>query len=59
MESKTDEASTNIAGGQTVFNPWIITGGSVMGIQESSLILGNNKAEKDDVIILTKPLGTQ
>lgn len=44
MENKTNEAGTLITGGQTVFNPWVITGGSVVGIVKNDQILENRGA---------------
>jgi len=53
------EAGVECTGGQTVFNPWPIIGGTAMsccGPQE--FILPVNAIE-GDVLVLTKPLGTQ
>ena len=58
MKDKAEEAKCFIAGGQTVLNPWVMTGGSVIGVIED-LNLQNTEAEAGDVIILTKPLGMQ
>ncbi|GMF55849.1 unnamed protein product [Phytophthora fragariaefolia] len=57
-------AHTNVTGGQTVMNPWPIVGGVAMILiladccAESQIIRPENAAV-GDVIILTKPLGTQ
>jgi selenide,water dikinase len=53
------EAGTAVTGGQTVFNPWVLIGGTAMAtIKEKDLIRPNN-AIPGDVLILTKPLGAQ
>lgn len=63
MESKLAEAGTLIGGGQTVFNPWVTTGGSVVAFFDSERegfdMFTNRNAEPGDVLVLTKPLGTQ
>ncbi|XP_071816467.1 inactive selenide, water dikinase-like protein [Apostichopus japonicus] len=52
------EAGTSITGGQTVINPWCIIGGVA-----TSAVLPNEiippHAEAGNVLVLTKPLGTQ
>lgn len=52
------EAETKVTGGQTVFNPWCIIGGIA-----TSAVLPNEiippHAEAGNVLVLTKPLGTQ
>ncbi|RUP47302.1 Selenide, water dikinase [Jimgerdemannia flammicorona] len=53
------EAGTMVTGGQTVKNPWLIVGGVATSVvKESELIMPIN-AVSGDVLILTKPLGTQ
>jgi selenide,water dikinase len=63
MENKLSEANTIIAGGQTVMNPWVMTGGSVTAFaseEEDQFKLFNNRdCQPGDLIVLTKPLGTQ
>lgn len=60
LESKVTEARSKIVGGQTVHNPWITIGGSVYGFFERpEQIVPNNTAVPGDVILLTKPIGTQ
>lgn len=53
------EAKTLVTGGQSIMNPWPIIGGvaNVM-CNEGEYSMPNNGKE-GDVIILTKPLGTQ
>lgn len=53
------QASTEVTGGQTVLNPWPIIGGVAMSVvSEDEFILPVN-AKVGDVVVLTKPLGTQ
>jgi len=52
-------AGTEVTGGQTVLNPWPIIGGVAMStITEDEMIRPEN-AKLGDLLILTKPLGTQ
>ncbi|GLE06221.1 hypothetical protein PINS_up015463 [Pythium insidiosum] len=53
------EANTNVTGGQTVMNPWPLVGGVAMSVRSESQIIRPVNAVPGDVIILTKPLGTQ
>lgn len=39
-------------------NPWVITGGSVMGIIDGYL-LENRKSDENCRLVLTKPIGSQ
>ena len=48
-----------IVGGHTIVSPWPIMGGSVTAITEPSRIVYNSNAKPEDVLLLTKPLGTQ
>jgi len=53
------EADTQVSGGQTVVNPWPIIGGVAKSMcRETDFILPVNGVV-GDVIVLTKPLGTQ
>jgi len=53
------EGNTNVTGGQTVINPWPIIGGVATAICKESDFIRPENAIPGDVIILTKPLGTQ
>ncbi|RHY64465.1 hypothetical protein DYB30_000506 [Aphanomyces astaci] len=53
------EAGTNVTGGQTVMNPWPIVGGVAMSVRHESQIIRPENANPGDVLVLTKPLGTQ
>jgi len=54
-----EEAETKITGGQTVVNPWPIIGGVAMSVCSDEQFLMPENAEPGDLIVLTKPLGTQ
>ncbi|KAG8232609.1 hypothetical protein J437_LFUL010732 [Ladona fulva] len=61
------EAGTNVTGGQTVINPWCMIGGVATAVcQLDEIIMSDTKTLKwpdnavvGDVLVLTKPLGTQ
>jgi selenide,water dikinase len=53
------EADTTITGGQTVLNPWPIIGGVATCIVAESEFIKSDGAKAGDMIVLTKPLGTQ
>ncbi len=53
------EIGTSIVGGHTILNPWPLIGGSVTGVGKEEEVLTKAGAKVGDVLILTKPLGTQ
>jgi len=53
------ENNTTIVGGHTIMNPWPLIGGAVTGVGKEEEVLTKSGAEEGDVLILTKPLGTQ
>ncbi|KAL3916634.1 MAG: hypothetical protein SGILL_005087 [Bacillariaceae sp.] len=53
------EADTVITGGQTVLNPWPIIGGVATSVVTKDGYISSDGAKPGDVIVLTKPLGTQ
>ena len=53
------EAGTNVQGGQTVINPWIIIGGVATSVCALNEFISPDNAMVSDVLVLTKPLGTQ
>jgi len=53
------EAETQVSGGQTVLNPWPIIGGVAKSICKKQDFIMPVNAVSGDVIVLTKPLGTQ
>lgn len=54
-----DECGTAVTGGQTVLNPWPIIGGVATSIVAEGEFVKSDGAQEGDVIVLTKPLGTQ
>eukprot|EP01098_Paradermamoeba_levis_P002559 TRINITY_DN1296_c0_g1_i1.p1 TRINITY_DN1296_c0_g1~~TRINITY_DN1296_c0_g1_i1.p1 ORF type:complete len:310 (-),score=94.92 TRINITY_DN1296_c0_g1_i1:210-1139(-) len=53
------EAGTTVTGGQTVRNPWPIIGGVAMSTCKTQDFIMPVNAQPGDLIVLTKPLGTQ
>uniref|UniRef100_A0A7S2S3L6 Selenide, water dikinase n=1 Tax=Eucampia antarctica TaxID=49252 RepID=A0A7S2S3L6_9STRA len=53
------EAGTAVTGGQTVLNPWPIIGGVATSVVRTEQFVPSNGAQAGDVIVLTKPIGTQ
>jgi selenide, water dikinase len=53
------EAETTITGGQTVLNPWPIIGGVATSIVSQGEFVPSDGAHIGNVVVLTKPLGTQ
>lgn len=54
-----EEAGTTINGGQTVLNPWCLIGGVATSVCQQNEFIMPNAAVAGDVLVLTKPLGTQ
>lgn len=54
-----NEAETEVTGGQTVLNPWPIIGGTAMSVCSDNEFINPDSLVDGDVIVLTKPLGTQ
>jgi selenide,water dikinase len=53
------EAETAVTGGQTVLNPWPIIGGVATSVVAEGEFVPSDGAQVGDVVVLTKPLGTQ
>eukprot|EP01086_Lenisia_limosa_P001679 TRINITY_DN1341_c0_g1_i1.p1 TRINITY_DN1341_c0_g1~~TRINITY_DN1341_c0_g1_i1.p1 ORF type:complete len:311 (-),score=91.00 TRINITY_DN1341_c0_g1_i1:272-1204(-) len=53
------EAGTKVTGGQTVKNPWPIIGGVATSVLMEHEFIRPENAVDGDVLILTKPIGTQ
>jgi len=53
------EAESEVTGGQSVLNPWPIIGGAATSICTQDEFIMPISSEPGDVIVLTKPLGTQ
>ncbi|TSM04888.1 Selenide, water dikinase 2 [Bagarius yarrelli] len=54
-----EEGGTSVTGGQTVVNPWIIIGGVATVVCPPTDFIMPDGAVPGDVLVLTKPLGTQ
>lgn len=54
-----EEAKTTITGGQTIYNPWPIIGGVAIATPDNNEIIMPYNGEEGDVLVLTKPIGTQ
>lgn len=59
FNAKAAEAGTVVSGGQTVQNPWPIIGGTATAVCAESEFIRPEHAVPGDVLVLTKPLGTQ
>jgi len=53
------EAGASVTGGQTVRNPWPIIGGVASAVVREEELVRPAGARAGDVLVLTKPLGTQ
>lgn len=53
------EAGTSVNGGQTVVNPWCTIGGVATTVCQPNEYIVPDNAVVGDVLVLTKPLGTQ
>ncbi|KAM9312748.1 selenide, water dikinase 1 isoform 2-T2 [Gastrophryne carolinensis] len=54
-----EEAGTSVTGGQTVLNPWVVLGGVATTVCQPNEFIMPDNAVPGDVLVLTKPLGTQ
>ncbi len=59
FNDKANEAKTVVTGGQSVMNPFPIIGGTAISTCLKEKVIFPNNAKAGDVIVLTKPLGTQ
>ena len=59
FNDKAIEAGTNVTGGQSVMNPWPIIGGTAFSVLPKKNVVFPNNCRNGDVLLLTKPLGTQ
>lgn len=53
------EANSNVTGGQTVMNPWLTIGGVATSVAQPNEFIVPDNSLVGDVLVLTKPLGTQ
>ncbi|XP_029635227.1 inactive selenide, water dikinase-like protein [Octopus sinensis] len=54
-----EDAGTQVSGGQTVINPWLTIGGVATTVCQPNEFIMPDNAVVGDVLVLTKPLGTQ
>lgn len=59
FKDQAELAGTQVTGGQTVLNPWCIIGGTATAVVDSDCIIMPYDAQPGDLLVLTKPLGTQ
>lgn len=59
MQDSALEAGTSVTGGQSVVNPWCTIGGVASSICQPNDYIVPDNAVVGDVLVLTKPLGTQ
>lgn len=59
FNAKAAEAGTVVSGGQTVKNPWPIIGGTATAVCSEEEFIRPEHVVPGDVLVLTKPLGTQ
>ncbi|XP_055986123.1 selenide, water dikinase 1-like isoform X1 [Sorex fumeus] len=59
FKDEAQEAETSVTGGHTVMNPWIILGGVATSVCQLNEFILPHGAVPGDVLVLTKPLGTQ
>lgn len=59
FNTKAIEAGTSVTGGQSVMNPWPMIGGTAISVVKKSEVIFPNNAKEGDLLLLTKPLGTQ
>jgi len=53
------EAGVSVNGGQTIMNPWLLIGGVATTVCAQNEFILQDSAVVGDVLLLTKPLGTQ
>jgi selenide, water dikinase len=53
------EAETMVTGGQSIMNPWPIIGGVANTMCREDEYIRPNFGRSGDILVLTKPLGTQ
>ncbi|KAL0208250.1 hypothetical protein P9112_010837 [Eukaryota sp. TZLM1-RC] len=53
------ELNVRLSGGHTILNPEFLIGGTVVGLSPDDKLVRPTGAREGDVLILTKPLGTQ
>ena len=59
MEDFAQSIGTRVLGGHTIHNAWPLTGGEASGVAKTAEIVFKHGFSPGDVLVLTKPLGTQ
>ncbi|XP_012313868.3 selenide, water dikinase 2-like isoform X1 [Aotus nancymaae] len=59
FRDSTEEGGTAVTGGQTMVNPWLIIGRVATVVCQPNEFITPDSAVVGDVLVLTKPLGTQ
>lgn len=59
FNDKAKEAGTIVTGGQSVMNPWPMIGGTAISVVKRTEVIFPNNSKEGDLLVLTKPLGTQ
>ena len=59
MEDFCKGIGTHVLGGHTIHNQWPLSGGEAAGIEETAKLLFKGGMKPGDILLLTKPLGTQ
>lgn len=59
FSDQVEKAGSKVTGGQTIFNPWPMIGGTAMSVIPKSELVPLSESQVGDVLVLTKPLGTQ
>jgi len=54
-----EDTGAKVTGGQTVFNEWPIIGGTAIGVVRGENPYTPRNAKAGDILVLTKPLGSQ
>ena len=59
MRDLLKSVGADVHGGHTIQNPWLLMGGSTSALIEKKYMIPKRGVKKDDVLIITKPMGIQ
>ncbi|GJQ10104.1 hypothetical protein GpartN1_g4862.t1 [Galdieria partita] len=59
FSDQVEKAGSKVTGGQTIFNPWPMIGGTAMSVVSKHELFQLSESQVGDILVLTKPLGTQ
>ncbi|GJD11640.1 Selenide, water dikinase [Galdieria sulphuraria] len=59
FSDQVEKAGSKVTGGQTIFNPWPMIGGTAMSVVPKGELVQLSESQIGDILVLTKPLGTQ